>query len=63
MTQQDIKNKINENNSKIKQLFFSDTFVLNSEMSELLKENEELQKICNHVFSDGFCIYCMKEEE
>ena len=38
-------------------------FTLNNTVAKLLKENEELQNICNHSFEDGYCIYCYKEEK
>ena len=35
---------------------FANIFTLNNTVAKLLKENEELQNICNHSFEDGYCI-------
>ena len=59
-----IREKINENNLKIEELLAPSTFVLNKEIYELLKENEELRKQCVHEFDEmGVCIYCDTEYE
>lgn len=59
----EIKQRIDQNNKVIQELLTPSSFVLNNTISELLKENEELQKQCKHEFEDGYCIYCYKEEE
>ena len=58
----DIKNKIDENNKIIESLITPNIFTLNNTVSQLLSENERLQKQCRHEFRDGYCIYCYKEE-
>lgn len=58
----EIKEKIDQNNKIIEEVFKPNQFTLNNLVSDLLKENDELQKQCIHVFENGFCIYCYKEE-
>lgn len=45
----------------IENLLTPNKFTLNNTVAQLLKENEELQKQCEHNFQDGYCIYCYKE--
>ena len=58
----EIRNKINENNKMIEQILSPSTFILNNSVAALLEENRQLQEICPHLFEDGYCIYCDKEE-
>ena len=58
----DIKNKIDENNKIIESLITPNIFTLNNTVSQLLSENERLQKQCRHEFRGGYCIYCYKED-
>lgn len=58
----DIKNKIDENNKIIESLLTPNVFTLNNTVSQLLKENKQLQEQCQHEFRDGYCIYCYKEK-
>ena len=62
MTNLEIHKKIDDNNRIIQNLFNPNSFVLNNTIKDLLKENEELQKQCNHEFEDGYCVYCYIEE-
>ena len=62
MTNLEIKEKIDQNNKIIETLFNPNIFTLNNAVSELLKENDELQKQCTHNFVDGYCEYCYLEE-
>lgn len=62
MTNLEIKEKIDQNNKIIETLFSPNIFTLNNAVSELLKENDELQKQCTHNFVDGYCEYCYLEE-
>lgn len=62
MTSLEIKEKIDQNNKIIETLFSPNIFTLNNAVSELLKENDELQKQCTHNFVDGYCEYCYLEE-
>ena len=38
-------------------------FTLNNTVSELLRQNRELQAECSHHFVNGYCEYCYKDEE
>lgn len=59
----DIKKKIDENNKIIEALITPNIFTLNNTVSQLLSENEKLQRQCSHKFRNGYCIYCYKEGE
>ena len=63
MTVEEIRAKIDANNTMIQSLFNPSSFVLNNAVLDLMKENDELQKQCTHEFHDGYCIYCYKKEE
>ena len=63
MRQLEIKRKIEENNKIIESLMTPNVFTLNNTVAELLAENKALQEECEHVFENGYCIYCMKGEE
>ena len=58
-----IKEKIDKNNELIERIMSPNVFTLNNTVAKLLKENEELQNMCNHSFEDGYCTYCYKEEK
>jgi hypothetical protein len=62
MTQLQIKEKIDANNKVIESLLNPSMFTLNNTIKDLLAENDELQKRCQHSFVDGYCEYCYKEE-
>lgn len=61
MTSEQIHNKIIENNNEIERILTANRFTLNIRIQELLEENKELQKECNHLFENGVCVYCFKE--
>lgn len=61
MNGQEIRNKIDENNLKIREML--DNFVLNPTIQKILAENEELRSQCQHSFKDGVCEYCDAFEE
>lgn len=63
MKEFDIKRKIDDNNNMIESLLSPNQFTLNNTIANLLEENKKLQKQCEHVFEDGYCIYCYKEKE
>ena len=63
MTQLEIKEAIDRNNKLIEQLINPSQFTLNNSVRELLNQNAELQKQCEHSFIDGFCEYCYLMEE
>lgn len=62
MTPEEIRTKINFNNSMIEKLVDPSIFILQPKIEAYLKENDELRKICSHKFENGVCIYCGKEE-
>lgn len=62
MNQIEIKQKIDSNNKVIESLMTPNIFTLNNTVSQLLRENAELQKSCEHKFEEGYCIYCYQEE-
>ena len=62
MTSEEIRDKINFNNSMIEKLVDPSIFILQPEIESYLKENDELRKSCSHKFENGVCIYCGKEE-
>ena len=63
MNGQEIREKINENNRIIQEVMTPNVFTLNNTISDLLKENRQLQSVCVHEYQDGYCIWCDKEEE
>lgn len=63
MRQLEIKKQIEENNKIIESLMTPNVFTLNNTIAELLAQNKALQNECEHVFEEGYCVYCMKGEE
>jgi hypothetical protein len=63
MTKEEIRQKINENYEIIQTNLITETFTLNTTISELLEENEKLRQQCPHEFKNGTCIYCDLAEE
>ena len=63
LTKEQIKEKIDGNNAIIESLFTPNQFTLNNTVAQLLKENNELQNICEHEYENGYCNYCYKEEK
>lgn len=63
MTNLEIKEKIDLNNTVIQQLLNPTEFTLNNTIRDLLLENSALQAQCTHNFVNGYCEYCYKEEE
>ena len=63
MTNLEIKQKIDENNSIIEQLVTPNKFTLNNTVAKLLEENKKLQAQCQHNFIKGYCEYCYTEEK
>lgn len=63
MTSEQIHNKIIENNNEIERILTANRFTLNIRIQELLEENKELQKECDHLFENGVCVYCFKEAD
>ena len=56
MSGSEIRERINKNNARIQTLL--DTFVLNKEIQDLMKEKDSLRAQCQHNFIDGVCEYC-----
>ena len=63
MTNLEIKERIDTNNKRIREIINPDEFVLNNIVRDLLVENSKLQEQCTHNFIDGYCEYCYKEEK
>lgn len=63
MTNLEIKQKIDENNSIIEQLVTPNKFTLNNTVAKLLEENKKFQAQCQHNFINGYCEYCYTEEK
>lgn len=63
LTQEEIYQKICENNELIERLVTPNYFTLNNSVAALLEENAKLQEQCTHEFIDGYCKWCFKEEE
>lgn len=61
MNGNEIRQKIDENNEKIRMKL--DSFVLTDEIKKLLAENDMLRRECPHEFVDGICKYCDGFEE
>lgn len=62
MNGQQIRERIDSNNRKIKLAL--NKFVLTDEINELMKDNAELRFICKHEFNEkGFCKFCDMPEE
>ena len=65
MTKQEIKEKIDSNNKLIREKFTPGIFVLNNTIAKIVKDNEDLQRLCEedgHQYEDGCCVFCYKEE-
>ena len=63
MTNLEIKQKIDENNSIIEQLVTPNKFTINNTVAKLLEENKKRQAQCHHCFINGYCEYCYSEEK
>jgi len=63
MTNSEIKERINEINREIEQVFTAGIFTLNNQIQELKKERRELQDQCSHEFDNGVCKFCGKSEK
>lgn len=57
-TNEQIREKINQNNSIMQSLFDPTQFTLNERVRELQLENFALQQKCKHNFVNGVCQYC-----
>lgn len=62
MNGQQIRERIDENNIKIKRAL--NKFILTDEINELMKENAELRFSCPHEFNEeGICKFCDMPKE
>ena len=62
MTQLARKEKIDANNKLIQEILNPSQFTLNNVVRDLLEENAQLQRECEHSFVDGYCEYCYLED-
>jgi hypothetical protein len=62
MTQLERKEKIDANNKLIQEILNPSQFTLNNVVRDLLEENAQLQRECEHSFVDGYCEYCYLED-
>ena len=62
-TNEQIREKINQNNSIMQSLFNPTQFTLNEHINDLMQENVRLQMMCTHKFENGVCIYCDMQED
>lgn len=58
MTGEEIKERINFNNSCIEAELDPAVFIFQKDVAKLLEENEKLREQCPHEFENGVCIYC-----
>ena len=63
MTNIEIKNKIDFLNRQIEECLSPNIFTLNNTVLSLQKEIDSLQRSCDHVYQDGYCLYCYKAKE
>jgi hypothetical protein len=58
----EIKESILRLNERLEEIIEPGSFVLNPEVSEIMKRITDLQEKCSHSFIDKKCEYCGKEE-
>ena len=63
MERSEIKERIDELLDEVKAAISVNTFVLNTDVEEKMKEIKELQDSCPHQFIDGCCAFCYKKED
>lgn len=63
MKQRATYDEIEKLNAKIEEAFDPTTFVLNHTILEARAAINELQDKCDHIWQDGVCIVCGKEEK
>ena len=63
MTNKEIKQEIDSRQNMIKEILNPNIFTLDKAIESLQKEISELQNQCSHVYKDGNCIYCYKDED
>ena len=63
MEQYEIKQRVDELMAEVKAAIAVNTFVLNPDIEEKMKEIKELQSTCTHEFDNGYCLYCYKADE
>ena len=56
----EVYKKINENNKRLKELL--NKFVFTNEIKSIIKENNDLKKVCPHEYINGICKYCYSKE-
>lgn len=61
MTGEQIKLRIEELNSQIREMIMPSFYTLNNGVQDLMNEIKNLQLQCPHEWDeDGFCVYCNK---
>ena len=60
--QQETHALIHDLEEELMQSIDPSSFVLNPETVALRQQIEEAQNHCDHIWQDGFCIVCNKEE-
>lgn len=61
--QEIIAQKIQAKYKEIEDNFQPDNFVLNSRITELYQEIDDIRKECQHEYENGYCKYCQKGAE
>ena len=61
--QEIIAQKIQAKYKEIEDNFQPDNFALNSKITKLYQEIDEIRKECQHEYENGYCKYCQKGEE
>lgn len=59
---EEIRNKVEQLTTELKEVFDPSTFVLNSRTTEILMEIGQLQERCKHHYVNGVCEFCKLEE-
>ena len=61
LTGKEIRARIDINNIEIQRKL--NKFILTDEINQLMRDNEELRRMCPHEYVRGVCIYCDLPEE
>ena len=59
----EIKESIHRLNERLEEIIDPGFFTLNPEAAEIMSRIAQLQEKCVHVYVNGKCEYCGKEEE
>lgn len=58
MTGPEIREKVDNNNLKIREAVETKFFTLNDSVKVAIEDNYYLRSICKHEFEDGICKWC-----